>query len=185
MAAAAAGPCAGAAAGPGRRHGRCGGGGIVPAGRPLDRGPPQRRWPAWNRREAMRRLVAVPAPLAASLCATSLCAARRCASPRRAAVEADCGGRGSSAELREGTRDKPERLTAGARARPCHRLHHTPTRPPAVRPSTPRMPTRGPPARASRRAPVSASPRAGSSWSSSSSSSSRLRCPQYDATASR
>ena len=60
-------------------------------------------------REAMRHLMAVPAPLAASLCA----AAGGAASPRRAPPEADCGGRGSSAGLRgEHTKDRPERLTA-------------------------------------------------------------------------
>ena len=180
MAAAAAGPCAGAAVGA-AAVGSCQRGGH------FDRGHTTEALASSEHREAMRRLMAVPAPLAASLCATSLCAAAGGApSPRRATVEADCGGRGSSAELRgEHTKDKPERLTSrGEGPEPLyHRLHHSPTsRPPAVRPSTPRLPTSWPPsAQASRRAPVSASPRAGSyrsSSSSSSSSSSRLRCPR-------
>ena len=107
MAAAAAGPCAGAAVGA-AAVGSCQRGGH------FDRGHTTEALASSEHREAMRRLMAVPAPLAASLCATSLCAAAGGApSPRRATVEADCGGRGSSAELRgEHTKDKPERLTA-------------------------------------------------------------------------
>ena len=84
-------------------------------------------------REAMRHLMAVPAPLAASLCA----AAGGAASPRRAPPEADCGGRGSSAELKgEHTKDKPERLTArGERSSPLdHHHHHPPSRTPPTPP---------------------------------------------------
>ena len=80
-------------------------------------------------REAMRHLMAVPAPLAASLCA----AAGGAASPRRAPPEADCGGRGSSAELRgEHTKDRPERLTARGVHPPTPPPHHhsSPTHPP-------------------------------------------------------
>ena len=145
MAAAAAGPCAGAAAAAGLGAGAGAAAAAVGScqrGGHFDRGHTTEALAGSAHREAMRHLMAVPAPLAASLCATSLCpAARGAPSPRRAPVEADCGGRGSSAELRgEHTKDKPERLTArGEGPEPLyHRLHHSPTsRPPAVRPSTP------------------------------------------------
>ena len=113
MAAAAAGPCAcagvGVGAGAGAGAVAAAAVGACQRGGHFDRGYTSEVLASSAHREAMRHLMAVPAPLAASLCA----AAGGAASPRRAPPEADCGGRGSSAELRgEHTKDRPERLTA-------------------------------------------------------------------------
>ena len=109
MAAAAAGPCAGVGAGAGAGAVAAVAVGSCQRGGHFDRGYTSEVLASSAHREAMRHLMAVPAPLAASLCA----AAGGAASPRRAPPEADCGGRGSSAELRgEHTKDRPERLTA-------------------------------------------------------------------------
>ena len=107
--AAAAGACACADAGTGAGAAAAAAVGSCQRGGHFDRGYTTEVLASSAHREAMRHLMAVPAPLAASLCA----AARGAAAPRRAPPEADCGGRGSSAELRgEHTKDRPERLTA-------------------------------------------------------------------------